>query len=246
MKLGKRAPRHDPRTLHLAEYLQLEALPNIPTQKDWSGKITIWGMMGNDRIGDCTCAAAGHFIMDWTSNASTEVIPSDHDIIAAYSAITGYDPNTGSNDNGAYEIDVLNYWRRTGIASHKIDAYAALEPRNHAHIRASVFLFGGAYIGLALPVSAQTQNIWSVPAGGPHGRGAPGSWGGHAVNVIAYNSHFVTVVTWGALKRMTWGFWNEYCDESYAPLSQDFISNGVAPNSINWDNLQQDLSRIAN
>ena len=88
-------------------------------------------MMHNDTIGDCTCAAAGHLVMEWTANVGAETTPADADILAAYSAITGYDPKTGANDNGAVETDVLNYWRKTGIAGHKIMAYAALEPGNH-------------------------------------------------------------------------------------------------------------------
>lgn len=241
MKLGKLAPKHDPRTLHLANYLNPETLPKIPTQKDWSGKITEWGMMGNSTIGDCTCAAAGHMVMEWSANASTEVIPSDSDIIKAYSAVSGYDPRTGANDNGAVEINVLNYWRRHGIAGHKIAAYAACEPRNHSHVKAAVYLFGGCYIGLALPLSAQNQSIWSVTRG-PDAE--PGSWGGHAVSCIAFDEHYITCVTWGALKKISWSFWDKYCDESYAILSQDFINNGKAPNAIDWASLQADLKQI--
>ena len=66
-------------------------------------------MMENDQIGDCTCAAAGHLIMEWTANAGKKmVMPTDKQIVAAYSAVTGYNPETGANDNGAVEIDVLN------------------------------------------------------------------------------------------------------------------------------------------
>jgi hypothetical protein len=198
-------------------------------------------MLANDRLGDCTAAAAGHLIMEWSANASTEIVPSDADIITAYSAVSGYDPATGANDDGAVELDVLNYWRKTGIANRKIWAYAACEPRNHAHVKASVYLFGGCYIGLALPLSARNQRIWSVTSG-PDSR--PNSWGGHAVNVVAWDSHYLTVVTWGQLLKMTWGFWDKYCDESYAVLSQDFINNGVAPNAIDWTSLEADLGKI--
>lgn len=245
MKLGKRAPKHDPRTLHLADYLNTGNLPKIPTQVDWSSKVSQWGMMGNSTIGDCTTAGAGHLIEAWSANASSEVIPSDADIIAAYSAITGYDPSTGANDNGAYETDVLNYWRSTGIAGHKIYAYTALEPRNHSHVKASIYLFGGCYIGLALPLSAQNQTVWSVPAWGTSGSGAPGSWGGHCVPIVSFSPHDLTVVTWGSLKKMSWSFLDAYCDEGYAVLSQDFINNGIAPNAIDWTSLQQDLNKVA-
>lgn len=241
MKLGKLAPRHDPRTLQLANYLNTGKLPPIPAQKDWSGKVRSWGMMGNDTLGDCTCAAAGHLIEEWSANANTEIVPADTDIISAYSAVSGYDPQTGENDNGAYEIDVLNYWRNTGIANRKIYAYASLEPKNHAHIKAATYLFGGVYLGVALPLSAQSQRIWSVTRG-PGSE--PGSWGGHAVPVVAFNSHTLTVVTWGQLQELTWGFLDAYTDESYAILSQDFINGGKAPNAIDWASLQADLSKI--
>ncbi len=154
-------------------------------------------MMENDTVGDCTCAAAGHLVECWSANASAIIVPSDSQIIAAYSAITGFDPATGYDDNGANELDVLNYWRQTGIAGRKIGAYAALEPGNHDHVMDVVYLFGGCYIGLALPVSAQAQDIWSVPPGGAIGQGAAGSWGGHAVPIVAYDSGGLTCVTWG-------------------------------------------------
>jgi hypothetical protein len=244
VKLGKLAPRHDARTLQFANYIDADKLPVLPAKYDWSNKIKKWGMMKNDTLGDCTCAAAGHLIMEWTADTGVMVTPTDNDIVKAYSAITGYDPKTGKNDNGAVETDVLNFWRQSGIAGHKIFAYAGLEPKNHNHVQEAVYLFAGCYIGLSLPVSAQTQKVWSVPPGGATGKGAPGSWGGHAVPVVAYNTTGVTVVTWGALKRMTWGFWDAYCEESYAIISPDFIKKGTTPLGFDLAALQVDLKDI--
>lgn len=250
LKLGKQAARHDPRTLLLASYITT-ALPAPPASFDLTTKVGAnWGMMDNDQIGDCTCAAAGHLIMEWTANAGKKMVtPTDKQIVAAYSAITGYNPTTGANDNGAQEIDVLNYWRQTGIASHKIGAYVALEPSNHNYVMDSVYIFGGCYIGLALPKSAeaQTQNHqpWSVPPGGPTGDGKPGSWGGHAVPVMAYDARGVTVVTWGALQTMTWSFWEAYCDEAYAILSNDYLTGKKStPQGFNLQQLQADLADL--
>jgi hypothetical protein len=249
LKLGKQVARYDPRTLMLASYLT-KALPAPPASFDVSSKVHAWGMMDNDQIGDCTCAAAGHLIMEWTANAKSKMVtPTDTQIVAAYSAITGYNPTTGANDNGAQEIDVLNYWRQSGIAGHKISAYMALEPSNHIHIQDSVYIFGGCYIGVQLPVSAQaqTQNHqpWSVPPGGPTGDGKPGSWGGHAVPVVAYDAHGLTVVTWGALQVMTWTFWDTYCDESYALISSDYLTGKQqTPEGFNQRQLQEDLADL--
>ena len=253
LKLGKQPPRHDPRTLLFATYATA-ALAAPPPSLDLTTKMKLpWGMMDNAQIGDCTCAAAGHLMMEWTANAQSKIFtPSDKQIVAAYSAITGYNPKTGANDNGAQEIDVLNYWRQTGIAGHKIQAFVALEPSNTTHIMDGTWIFGGCYIGLALPntAKAQTQNHqpWSVTSLGTTGDGAPNSWGGHAVPVVAYDARSLTVVTWGALQTMTWGFWAAYCDEAYAILSPDFLKpkggQPVTPNGFNLAQLQEDLADL--
>ena len=249
LKLGKLTARHDPRALLLASYVTA-ALPTPPAACDVSDKITNWGMMDNDQVGDCTCAAAGHLLMEWTANAGKKMFtPTDKQIIAAYSAITGYNPSTGANDNGANEVDVLNYWRQTGIAGHKIGAYVSLEPSNHTHVMDSVYIFEGCYIGVSLPISAQaqTQNHqpWSVPPGGTTGDGKPGSWGGHAVPVVAYDAHGLTVVTWGALQVMTWTFWEAYCDEAYTIISNDYLSGKkTTPQGFSMQQLQADLADL--
>lgn len=245
MKLGKLAPKIDARTLQLRNYLDTAVLPTIPAQFDWSSKVPSWPLYGNDILGDCTAASVAHMLMCWSANANTEIIPTDQDVVKLYSAVSGYDPSTGENDNGAVEIDVLNYWRRHGIASHKITAYASLQPRNHDHIKAAVYLFGGVYIGLALPLTAENQDIWDMTPEGVRGNGRPNSWGGHAVNITSFDEQYLTCVTWGSLKKMTWSFWQHYCDEGYAILSKDFIdSKGIAPNAINWSALQADLKQV--
>lgn len=248
LKLGKLKAVHDPRTLLLASYVTSD-LPPAPANFDLTQKVSEWGMMQNEQLGDCTCAAAGHLIMMWTANAGEEFIPSDSQIVAAYSAITGYNPATGANDNGAKEIDVLNYWRQSGIANHKIGAYLALEPSNQTHIMDSVYMFQGCYIGLQLPKSAQPQvqngQPWSVPPGGATGDGAPGTWGGHAVPVVAYDQRGVTCVTWGALQTMTWSFWDTYCEEAYAILSNDYFTGAQqTPDGFGMQQLQEDLADL--
>ena len=245
MKLGKLAAKKDPRNLKLATYLP--SLPPIPAACDWSHNIINWGMMLNDSIGDCTCAAAGHLIEQWTANAGVMVVPPDTTILSAYEAITGYKPDDSNTDNGANELDVLNYWRQTGIAGHTIGAFVSINPGNVAHVKASVYIFGGCYIGVQLPLSAQDQNIWDVPEGGAVGTGSPGSWGGHAVEVVSYNTAGLTVVTWGALMPVTWNFWNTYCDEAYAILSNDFLVGGTTtPDGFNLAALNADLKDVTN
>ncbi|HVR63383.1 MAG TPA: hypothetical protein VMU50_15890 [Polyangia bacterium] len=244
LKLGKKPAHHDPRTLQMANYL---TLPAIPPACDWTGKAaSSWGMMLNDQLGDCTCAAAAHLIQAWSANAGPqEITLPDAEVLKAYEAVGHYKPGHPNTDQGAVEMDVLRYWRKHGIGGHKIRAYIGLEPKNHYHVQAAVELFGGSYIGLGLPVSAQKQKVWSVPPGGPTGTGAPGSWGGHAVIIEAYDSHGLTCITWGQKKKMTWSFWDAYCDEAYALLSDVWAPKSKqAPSGFDLAALEADLKEV--
>jgi hypothetical protein len=244
--LGKKAPRYDHRTLQMASYLDHTLLPPTPKAISWASKCAAdFGMMLNDQIGDCTCATAGHMIQVWTANESAEITLTDDDIQRAYEEAGHYDPRDPTTDQGAVELDVLNYWRKTGIGGHQIGAYAALEPDGiHArHVRNAIHLFGGVYSGFALPATAQGQAIWSVvPHAGPDGD--PGSWGGHAVPLVAYDPHWVWCITWGKLQRMTWAFVGKYMDEAYACISADWVSGGKAPSGFDYAALQADLARL--
>ena len=187
-KLGKLPPRHDPRTFRLAQYL-IAGLPAPPAKTNWtrSGQITQWPMMANDCIGDCVIAACGHMVEEWSTLANPPgVIPTDQQVIAAYSAITGYDPQDPSTDQGTNMLDALSYWRKIGIAGHRIVAFASINIGSRQEIMQAIALFGNAAIGLALPNTAQNQTVWDVPAGGAVGDGAPGSWGGHGVALVDY------------------------------------------------------------
>jgi len=246
IKLGKLAARHDARTLQFANYLKATALPAPPKLEDWTKKVRKWPMMLNDNIGDCTCACAGHMIEEWTTYAHAPgYTPTDQQILQAYEAVSGYTPGDPNSDNGAVILDVLNYWRQTGIAGHPITAFVSLEPKNHGQVEDAVYLFGNCYIGVQLPLSAQNQKVWSVPPGGPIGQGAPGSWGGHAIPIVEYDARGVTVITWGEKLRATWNFLDTYCDEAYAVLSADWIAaNDQAPNNFDLAQLNTDLGQI--
>src|SRR5690348_8126010 len=178
-RLGKLPPRLDTRTLQLADYLRSprsissgqgtalpakRALPPAPCSLDWTSKIPSWPMFSNDTLGDCTAAAAAHMIQCWTANAGDAVTPTDAQVIAAYSATGHYISGDAATDHGALELDVLNFWRQQGIAGHKIAAYVSFSPQNCEHTRQAINLFGGIYIGLALPLSAQNQDVWDVPS----------------------------------------------------------------------------------
>lgn len=243
-KLGKLPPRRDPRNLRLARFLG--PLPAPPTSVDWAGKIPVdWTMMGNDVAGDCAFAAAGHAIQTWTGNVGpSPVVLPEAQILDEYSLVTGYD-GTPSTDNGAVELDVLVHWRHDGFAGQPLGAFLAIHPLNAIEVKQAISLFGGVYLGIGLPITAQTDTVWDLPPAGLTGDGAAGSWGGHAVWVPAYDLAGLTCVTWGSLQRMTWRFLTSYCDEAYALLSPLWTGpDELAPNGILGDVLAADLALL--
>jgi hypothetical protein len=241
-KLGKRAVKIDVRTKRMARYLTA-ALPPLPDSVVTPAIASTMDL--NDQLGDCTCAAMAHLVQAWTLANGSEVIPTEADVLAAYEGACGYNPADPSTDQGGVELDVLNYWRATGIGGHKIAAFVALEPQNRDHVRASCFLFGGCYLGVALPISAQSQDVWSVAIGGDQGDPTPGSWGGHAVPIIGYNPTGPVCITWGQPKQMTWEWFDAYCDEAYCVLSADWAQAGKpAPSGFDLAALQADLGAV--
>jgi len=243
-KLGRKPPREDPRTFRLARYLRAQAPP--ATAVDWTTKVTDWGMMGNDKVGDCTCAAAGHLIECWTSWVDPQpVMLADPVILAAYSAVSGYNPADPATDQGADMLTVMNYWRQTGVGGHKISGFAAVNPTDQNELRSAIGLFGGVNVGLNMPVSAQGQQVWDVPADPSAPDAQPGSWGGHDVPYLGYNATGPVGVTWGSVVQITWAFHEKYCDECFAAVSPDFLaSSGIDPQGFNLAQLLADLATI--
>jgi hypothetical protein len=240
--LGKLPVRTDVRTLTLARYVDGAVLPSPPGELDLSERVPGWPMYANDRVGDCTTAAAGHMIEAWTAEGRGRVVEiSEHAVLDAFEHVKLVDPATG--EEGAIVLDVLNWWRKHGIGRHRIGAYARISRHDHRLVRTAAWLFGGVYIGLQLPLSAQGQETWDWP-GSLTGPDRPGSWGGHAVDVVRYDDATITVVTWGRLKEMTWSFWDRYVDEAYALLSPDFLDHGRAPNGFDLNALRADLALV--
>jgi len=242
MKLGRKHVKTDPRTLKLGKYLK-DALPGAPSAKDWTKGVPDWGMMLNNVHGDCTIAAAAHAIQVWSANTKGEITLPDALILHYYEKWDGYKPSDPNTDGGGVELDVLTNWQKSAFDGHKLIAYADPVFSNLDEIRQSIALFGGVYIGLALPNTAKTQAVWDVvPNGGDDAK--PGSWGGHAVFVPKYDAHTFTCITWGELKPMTVAFWKEYVDEAHALLSHDWLESKGSPAGFDLSQLKADLEGI--
>jgi hypothetical protein len=238
-KLGKLPYKHDPRHLTLSHYLG--TLPPAPPTLDYSHLVQYWPMYENDRYGDCTIAGAAHMYWVWDAIKGIPCTVTDSDVLKAYNVFDpGFqtDPN---NDNGAVIADVLKYWRGSGLfKGDRILAYAKVDALYHQQLKTAISLFQGAYIGVQLPLTAQSQSTWQyIPNTSDN---APGSWGGHCVNLVGYDAQYLTCVTWGATLQMTWDFFDHYCDEAWAIIPAEFQGE----KGFDLTTLEQDLQIVSN
>ena len=130
--LGKLPVRTDVRTLSLARYVDSARLPAPPDVFDETSGVGGWPMYANDRIGDCTTAAAAHMIEAWSAAGRGQAIElPESAVLDAFDHVKLADPLTG--EEGAVELDVLRYWRATGIGGHRIEL--PLDLRRHRRVR---------------------------------------------------------------------------------------------------------------
>src|SRR6516164_6347285 len=230
-KLGRQPRSYNPRIPHLSALLAGKRLaPPPPTANYVANMSANFGVMLNDKLGDCTCAAVYHARQVWTFNATKqEVTEPDKDVLSLYEQACGYHPNDPNSDKGGNEQHVLHFLLRKGAPTgasgqnrDKIVAFVEVGPRNIDDVKRTINDCGVAYIGFNVP-----QNI--MPPGGE----PPAVWtvdshnakilGGHAVVLPGYDSKGATVISWGQLYSMTWDFFSTYVDEVYAIADKAWV-----------------------
>lgn len=197
----------------------------------------------NDRVGDCTAASMAQLIETWTDYGRNGKLVTTDDVIRIYSAGSGYIVGNPTTDIGADMLTMLKAWRTVGIGGHKIDAFVKLDHHDLEQVRTAIHLFGGVYIGLDLPLTAQMSGDWRNPAD-LTGENVPGSWGGHCVSASRFDRTGVWLRTWGHRQRAEWGWWLRYVDECYAPLGTDWVHGDEAPNGLNIEKLRAYLAAL--
>lgn len=225
----------------LVNHLLLPAT-EVPAVVDYAAKVASWPMYGNNDIGDCTCAGVGHMIQAWTAYAGSEVTLPDADILALYEKLSGYNPATGANDNGCVEQDVLQDLVDTGIDGHKVLAFAQVNIKDPAEMKAALQIFGSLYLGIQCPQSAQQQYAdgqpWDYVPGSP-------VEGGHCVVMQKWDEKYMYIVSWGELIPMTSAFWSNYGDEAWVVVTQDFIEkSGLNPDGLSLQTMLSEFHEI--
>ena len=243
MKLGRLAPAAGAAPVPLMRSFARAPLPEPPIAVDYHTGVA-WRMFCNDEIGCCTISGWANGVLQRTSLAlGTPLVMPDAVVEQIYSNLSGWSPARPGSDQGLREIDVLNWFARTGIdlgrQAPEVTLWSALSVKDHVGFRQAIWLFGHCYIGLLLPLTAREQNVWDVVANAGEDQRAPGSWGGHCVICAGYDEKYVYCVTWGAVQPMSWEFLDCYMDEAYVTHSPgEWIGvSGVSPSHFDFEKL---------
>jgi len=216
-KLGKAKAREDSRNLKFKRLLRELVRTDLPDHYDFDSThpgIPI-PMFANDEYGDCVIAARAHQTLRFEYVEQNRLIAiTDQEVLNQYLA------ETGGLDEGLVMLDSLVSWRNIGwrvVAEQLfIRAFAQANPLSLQEFKQAIYLDLGLQIGLALPISAQSQfeqgQLWDVASGPP---AQVNSWGGHCVFVCGYTESGPVCITWGRKQQMSWAFLNKYCDEAY-------------------------------
>jgi hypothetical protein len=205
-------------------------------------------MLANDRYSCCVWAGAAHETMLLNKEAGNAVAFTDVNVLSDYAAVTGFDANDPSTDQGTDIQDAAAYRRQTGILDstgkrHMITAYLALDPGDVDHLLLASYLFSAVGIGLSLPASAIDQSekgqTWDVLSGSPNE-------GGHYVPLVGrLASGMLVSVSWGRAQLMTARFFQTFCDEAVAYVSTEDLINQKSPEGFSYADLVSDLAALA-
>lgn len=243
MKLGKKVARPGAVSFKLTRYGR--NLPAPPPKFGHQKLISRWFVLGNDQYGDCVWAGAAHETMLWNREASRIIDFTDTEVLADYSAVTGFKPDDPSTDTGTDMQEAASYRRKTGVQGsggrHKVGAYLAVPLKSAALLQTAIYLFSAVGVGFEFPDYAMDEfdnhETWHIKTGGS-------IVDGHYVPAIGYDSRYIYVVTWGQIQKMTWGFYRKYADEVIAYLSPEMLNNNKSLEGFDLSTLQADLAQL--
>lgn len=236
VQLGRRARNPAARHLLLARVLLASELPPVP--ESWDGYLggkAAPQMYKNDHFGDCTIAGlANHARLQAAVDGRSLPEFTDQEIVDYYLKLTG------GADDGLVETEVLDYACATGFpldGRYRFRTRVTVDPANWAHVQLASFLFGGLYLGLSLPLRAQSQaEHWSVEGDGVTGDDAAGSWGRHCAVLSGFDGTpsawdkpgqpvgNVSILTWGEVVYATRHWLATYCEEAYAVVDEAHLA----------------------
>jgi hypothetical protein len=252
-KLGRLHRTYDPRIPHMSALVAGQTLPPPPPSCDYTkGMPNNLGIMKNDTLGDCTCAAFYHALQVWSFNAKKKIdTEPDQDVVDLYILACGYNPRVSGEGPGGNEQHVLTYILKKGAPTgagaktrHKIAAFVEVDPRNTDDVKRAISECGVAYIGFnvpqfIVPPNGAPPSVWDVE------HTQTNIVGGHAVVLAGYDADGARVISWGQYYTMTWRFFAKYVDEVYAIADSTWIdAKHTTPGGLTLAELEQQMQAL--
>jgi hypothetical protein len=234
-QLGRLAPRmnplDDPSILKLGpQHLVAAELPKLPAAKNWADGVA-WDSdpLGNTQYGDCTVVAIAKLITHVFALLGRPSPITADEVVRIYLRLTG------GADSGLVFRDVLDFAQREGICGVKLSTVVAFDWRDRRLMSIASGIGGGLLIGAAMPVEAQTQDVWSRVPGM-----TPGSWGGHAIYRPGHSPAMGNYNSWGEAHDAT-DEWEDDCvDEAYVCL----VEGAAPPCGLDLEAIRADLALL--
>ena len=259
LPLGKKPFTPKSKDLHLKAYINKAAIitdAQIPGSLDWqafscpTGGLPVPDIdaLGNDAAGCCVFAGPGHMVNMINAQTGNQTRVTKDEVIAAYSKYSGYNPETGANDDGYVVREMLGNWKSDGLYGTNVLAYALVDWRDPEEATIASWLGCGTIGGYSLPLAAQGQTddqgrqLWDIPKGGwPSGKG-PGSWGGHCMWLRGASPKLMTANSWGETTVWTMDWQTQCCDEMWVVLVDKWQEGSSrAPNGFAFSDLLSDV-----
>ncbi len=253
--LGRNRPPPGHPRVRFGDRVDLSQLPTpLPTGVDYTGKAgpVLSDVLGNDAVGDCTCAGACHVQAVCSGNAGVCLAITAEDALAMYRANTSppYNPSDPSTDTGCDEVSVLNYLCSTGFPNgEKALGWVTVDATNQQECMAAIEVMENLYLGLELPDAYITPFpsgdgfVWDIA-------GNPNPQNGHCVVVCGYTPEGVVIDSWGLLGVLTWEALAAYCVPAaggacYALMLRSSVSaHGMTPIGQSLAQLQLDFAAL--
>lgn len=234
MKLGRIPSVEDHRNFQYKDFYEPAGII-IPPKRLWTDRVSEWGVMGNNRYGNCVYVTAAHMLLCWRSCARGDSKRiSDNAVIE--------EARHDRALNGFSILERNKIWRKRGLFSDRLWAFTSIDPKNVEHVRSAIYFHGCVDLGVNLPMAWQGSDIWDDGQGRSF---IPNSWGPHSVPIVGYDEDGFVVVSWGKVIKMTTAALLRYCDEAYACIDSNWLDGkGETPAGLNLESLHAALQSI--
>jgi hypothetical protein len=196
----------------------------------------LWGLLGNDRWGNCVEVAIANDLNAKRVNSEQLALNyTENDVVGWYESITGFDPRNPATDRGTDPVDALIWASNQGL----IDAWGQIDLTNDADIAMAIAAFGGVQIALDMQENWENTDVWSLSD-------SP-LVGGHMVNLLDFCPNGdCTIATWGnKIRTLTRSGRIGRGRAAYATLARPWAVDGhPCIFGLNVDQLRKELEKL--